>query len=77
MENNSNSFIEEQKESINIRDIISQYVFHWKWFVLSVVLLLGIAFLYLRYTERIYSSKGTILIKDDKKSGRNVRNGCF
>ena len=69
MENNSTQFNEEQEESINIRDIISQYTFHWTWFVLSVVLLLGAAFLYLRYTERIYSSKGTILIKDDKKGG--------
>jgi tyrosine-protein kinase Etk/Wzc len=53
--------------SINIREVLTKYLYHWPVFVLGVVLCLFIAFIYLRYTQPIYQITGTLLIKDDKK----------
>ncbi len=69
MENKPNQFTEKHNDSVNIHEILEKYTFHWKWFFLSAFILLSISFLYLRYTQKIYSSKGTILIKDAKKGG--------
>lgn len=69
MENNSSQIMEEQEGSINIREILEQYTFHWKWFGLSILLFLSVAFLYMRYSQNIYQSKASVLIKDDNKGG--------
>jgi len=65
-ENKSNfEFVD---ESINLREEIEKYIFHWKWFVLGVVFALVGAYLYLRYTPNQYEVATTILI-DDKDNG--------
>lgn len=53
----------------NLKDIISHYIMHWKWFILSIVLCLLAGFLYLKYTVPQYEVNASILIKDDKKGG--------
>jgi len=69
MKKNTPQFIEDLEETINLREIIDGYLFYWKWFILSVVLIVGMAFLYLRYSQNIYESRATLLIKDDSKGG--------
>ena len=54
--------------SINIREEIEKYVYHWKWFVLSAFLALSIVFIYLRYTPNQYEAAATILIEDVENS---------
>lgn len=56
-------------EEINLRDQLDAYLVHWKWFVISVVLCVALAFVYLRYATPQYSVSATIMIKDDKKGG--------
>lgn len=51
----------------NIRAILLRYLQHWYWFVLSVGLLLAVAFIYLRYQQPIYKSQASLLVKDEKK----------
>ncbi|HEY0045891.1 MAG TPA: Wzz/FepE/Etk N-terminal domain-containing protein, partial [Flavobacterium sp.] len=67
------SFKESTKEtnddSFNIREQIDQYLVHWKWFILSVVVCIFLAGLYLRYTVPKYRATATILVKDERKGG--------
>lgn len=59
---------EEEQSSFNFRTIYTALILNWKWFVLSVVICLGIGFLYLRYTTPVYNTKAKLLIKDDDNS---------
>lgn len=54
--------------NINLREQITLYLRYWPWFVISVIVLVVIAFLYLRYATPIYETKAVILIKDEKNS---------
>ncbi len=56
-------------DSINIREEIEKYLYHWKWFVLGVVLAVSSAFVYLRYTPNKYEVSTTILVDDGESSG--------
>lgn len=68
--NNKQEISQENHESdFNIREQIEKYLVHWKWFLLSVIVVLGLAFLYLRYSTPLYKATATILVKDDKKGG--------
>ena len=59
----------QQEEEINLREEFEKYIRYWPWFVVSVLLGLTIAFLYLRYTTPVYQTTATIIIKDEKKGG--------
>ncbi|WP_028908069.1 exopolysaccharide transport family protein [Xylanibacter ruminicola] len=56
---------------IDVRQLLTILILHWRWFVLSVVLCLAGAFAYLRYTTAIYSLSARMLIKDDKQNSRS------
>lgn len=63
---------QEENSFFNIQTIIQTLILNWKWFVLSVIICLGVAAIYLRYTPRIYQSFAKMLIKDeDNRRGRN------
>jgi uncharacterized protein involved in exopolysaccharide biosynthesis len=47
-------------------EIVLKYLSYWRWFLISLTLLLGLAFVYLRYTVPMYEASATVLIKDDK-----------
>ena len=68
-EANHNSF--ELEEDISISKLISNYLQYWKWFVLSVLLSLILAFVYLRYAKPQYNTITTILINDPSE-GRGL-----
>ena len=67
MESNNNIQSDTNQEEISIVEIFFQYLRYWKWFILSFVICVGIALLYLRYTTSEYQVTSTILIKDEKK----------
>jgi capsular exopolysaccharide synthesis family protein len=67
-DNNQFSPIIDNDESINLREQLENYLFHWKWFVLGVAVALLGAYFYLRYTPNQYTVSTTILV-DDKNSG--------
>ncbi|WP_031425136.1 GumC family protein, partial [Flavimarina sp. Hel_I_48] len=64
--------IEEQaqgaQEELTLKEQLQLYMRYWPWFLVTVVLMLVLAFLYLRYTNNSYQSQATILIKDSKNS---------
>ena len=64
---------EEEKSSIDFATIYATFILNWKWFVLSLVICLGIAAIYLRYTTPIFQASAKLLIKDDN-GGSNSNN---
>lgn len=60
---------QQEEESINLRELLDKYLYHWKWFLIGGFIALSIAFVYLRYSVPVYESKASVLIKDDKKGG--------
>ena len=62
-------FIYIDEETINFREEIEKYIFHWKWFVFGVVIALLTAFIYLRYTPNQFEVSTTILIDDENSGG--------
>lgn len=60
--------IEEQDNTINLKEELFKYLSHWRWFVLSVFLTLICAVLYLQFTPKSYNVATKILIKDEKSN---------
>lgn len=69
MEENYNDRINKEEEGFDIQAILSMFLFHWKWFVASVIICLALAFVYLRYATPVYNVSAKIMIKDEKKGG--------
>lgn len=67
MENqfNSNFFGEEDK--IDIKQIVRQYLSHWPWFVIAVVVSMLSAYIYLRYAPRIFETYSKIKVLDESE----------
>lgn len=59
---------QEEDQDINIQLILDQYLQYWKWFVLSVILCVAAAFIYLRYAQNIYTISSKILLQDESSA---------
>lgn len=57
----------EAENTPNLRAVLMRYARHWKWFVLSVLLMCAAAYAYLLFQTPIYKVQTSLLIKDDKK----------
>lgn len=80
MENNKhleaeNILDQEEKSSIDFQLIYTTLILNWKWFVLSLIVCLGLGVLYLRYTNPIYQSVTKIMIKDDDQKNASRLGG--
>ena len=60
---------EQSEEQVNIQELLFRYLFHWPWFVVSIIICIACAWGYLRLTTPIYNISATVLIKDEKKGG--------
>lgn len=65
------------EESINLKQLLFNYLRYWKWFLLSAFLCLAIAKLYLRYSIPIYKASATLLIKDKESGGLSSELSAF
>lgn len=45
-----------------IKGIVQKYLFKWYWFALGLIITLSVAYLYLRYTPKVYRSEAKINI---------------
>lgn len=68
---NEFTFNRNELGNLSIRDLFFKYIRFLPFFILSVALLLLLAYGYLRYATKIYSSGGTLLIVDDQQKGRS------
>ena len=66
-----NIFVEESQESFNLKEVVYKYVVYWKWFLVSVVIALACAFVYLKIKTPLYKIQASILLKDDNKGNDN------
>lgn len=78
MEENKNLEMEsiqenEEKSSFDFATIYTALILNWKWFVLSLIICMGAAHIYLRYAMPIYQSAAKLLIKDDEGSGSSFK----
>ena len=58
----------EDESAIVVQLIYSKLILNWKWFVLSLIVCLGMGYLYLRYTRPQYQATAKLLIKDDDQN---------
>jgi capsular exopolysaccharide synthesis family protein len=70
METDNMQMEQSTNEEMSFAEIFFHYLSYWKWFVISVIVCLLIAFIYLRYTTREYNVSSKVLIKDDQKGGQ-------
>jgi tyrosine-protein kinase Etk/Wzc len=66
--NTTSSLDFERDQVLNLREVLTKYLYHWPVFVLGLVICMLGAYFYLRYTQPIYQVTSTLLIKDQKKS---------
>ena len=62
-----------EKSFFNFQKLLTTYLLNWKWFVLSLIICLGIAAIKLRYTTPIYQSHAKLLVKAEDNSGGRGR----
>ena len=61
---------QEEENGLNLMDLLRIGLANWYWFVLSVVVCMGIAFFYLKSKPFVYSRTASVLIKDDMRGGQ-------
>ncbi|SDD87391.1 capsular exopolysaccharide family [Dyadobacter soli] len=57
----------DDEQDFNLNEYIARYFRYWYLFPVFLVLAFTVAFFYLQITQPVYSTKTTILIKDEKK----------
>lgn len=65
----SNSSTNAINQNLDLKEVLSKYTKHWKWFLLSVILGFSLAYVYLRYATPEYEAVAKIQILEDKQSG--------
>lgn len=64
---NPNSIENSTTATFNLKEELENYLIYWRWFVLSLVVCITVAFLYLRYAIPNYKAVATILVQDERK----------
>jgi len=62
----------EEESTVNLRDLWTMFAPRWKWFAISLLLVLAIATAYLLTTPSVYQRTASILIQD--RQGTSSRN---
>jgi capsular exopolysaccharide synthesis family protein len=52
---------------------MSKYLPYWPLFALSIIIAIGLAYIYLRYTVPVYEATATLIIKDEKKGNEESK----
>lgn len=65
---------ETSSSSFDFNAIYTMLILNWKWFILSLIICLGAAAVYLRYTTPVYQTFAKLLIKDDDSNSRGRNN---
>ncbi len=64
-------------QELSLKDIIYTLKHNWYWFILSVILCIGAAVLYLMQAPKVYTRTASVLIKDNNKGGGITESGAF
>lgn len=55
-------------ETINVRELLLKYLSKWYWFVISVIICVAIAYVYLKITNEQFQVQTTILLRKDQSA---------
>jgi len=63
---------EDSGGGLNFQTILAALVLNWQWFLLSLIIFVSGALIYLRYAEPVYSISARMLIKDDNSKKKDA-----
>ncbi|MEE4285035.1 MAG: polysaccharide biosynthesis tyrosine autokinase, partial [Mariniphaga sp.] len=66
--NNRNIVQPQDDDSIDLRKLIFKFLRNWYWFVLAVLITVGLAFLYNRYKTPVYEINASMLVEEGKST---------
>ncbi|HRN17412.1 MAG TPA: Wzz/FepE/Etk N-terminal domain-containing protein, partial [Xylanibacter oryzae] len=72
--NNITNSEEDEKSSLNFSTIFQIVILNWQWFVLSIIICVCCAALYLRYEDPVYEVQSRLLVKDEQNKRSNMGN---
>ena len=61
---------ERKGASFSFQKVFAHVVLNWQWYLLSLIICMGGAYIYLHYTQPIYQMSARILVKDEDKKPR-------
>ena len=61
------------EEMFSLRDILDVFLVNWKWFVLSVIICVGVSRLYLATLSNVFQRQAVMLVKDDTNGAGSRR----
>ena len=64
MQTTNSSSVKNSEQGINVIDLLMYFAFRWKWFLLSVLICGGIAWLLYARAPLVYFRSATVIIKD-------------
>ncbi|MFI5130109.1 MAG: GumC family protein [Chitinophagales bacterium] len=67
----------QNEEGFSLKTWFSRMMSLWPWFLLSLVICLGLTFLYLRYANPVYNAAASIIVKDEKKGAELLDNSMM
>ena len=56
------------------QELLKLLILNWKWFILSLIICLGLAYIKLRYSTTIYQTTAKMLVKAERQSSRSTMN---
>jgi len=59
---------QEQESVFSFQQIFAMLVINWQWFLISLIICIFGALIYLRYSQPVYSISAKVLVKDEKKN---------
>lgn len=62
---------EEEQSWFSFQNLFAVLVINWHWFMMSFIIFICAALLYLRYAEPVYNMSAMMLIKDEGKKGNS------
>ena len=67
--NNENLLLDKNEEEFvfDFNTVLAKLFIYWKWFVVSVVVCVACAFVYLRHATPVYRIQASVMINDNKK----------
>ncbi len=66
MYSNLNNF--EHEDSFDFRQFLTKYMFHWRYFMISLLVTVSLAIVYIYFYKPEYEIKATLLIQDERKA---------
>ena len=61
---------QEEASSFDFRTIFTLLILNWQWFLVSLIIFISGAYLYLRYQPAVYEVSAKMLIKDESNNRR-------